>query len=354
MRKKLKEYWLNTTQQWFKLIDGSYGNFDKMFKEEDEQSKSSLNYILFNVLAAALCFGVVAFLINIALIFFTERGGVFGDFLGGVLNPIFTFLTLFGLITTIVIQRRELKLAREEYEKTADALEMQAIEGTFFNIINLHHKIADSIKLDIQEFKNGTDINHTIKLAVKAIKNPYLPQLASPVTTYEGREAFEGLLKYLTQELPSPDEIVEKYKHVQNKHNHIFGHYFRNLYQALKLIHSYDDKILPQERKRKYASILRAQLSTMELALLFINCLDGVSDDGKFKNLLIEYQMLEHLPIKEVDGGFALSGFNCSMATDEMFMQYKKHKNIEISIRKYFRGAFGENENVPYNLKVLP
>lgn len=57
--------------------------------------------------------------------------GTLGDFLGGILKPIFTFLTLFGLIATTVTQKQELRLARSEYEKTADALSIQAVEITF-------------------------------------------------------------------------------------------------------------------------------------------------------------------------------------------------------------------------------
>ncbi|EGR2759496.1 putative phage abortive infection protein [Vibrio parahaemolyticus] len=335
-------------EHWFRFVDKFFVYFDGMFKEEDDLSKKSLNYILFNVLVAALGFGVVAFSINVILILFTEKGGVFGDFLGGVLNPIFTFLTLFGLITTIVIQRRELKLARDEYEKTADALEMQAIEGTFFNILNLHHKIADSIKLDISVLSKQRQFESVLKIVASQVAS------ISAVTNnslFEGRESFEEVLKILTERTDSPEEVVERYKVIQTKNNHIFGHYFRNLYQALKLIDSYDDSVLPQQRKRKYASILRAQLSTMELALLFINCLDGVSDNGKFKNLIIEYQMLEHLPIQRVEGGYAFSGLNKCMANDEMFLQYKHQKKFGICLNKYFGGAFGENANVPYNLK---
>ncbi len=334
----------------YQLIECYFKKFDEIIKEDNELSRNSLNYKLFIILLCAILFGVLAFLVNIILMFFTDKGGVFGDFLGGVLNPIFTFLTLFGLVVTIVIQRRELKLAREEYEKTADALEMQAIEGTFFNIINLHNRIADSIQLDMDKIVSS---NKNVSKAYKFNLERNFP-VGSSEGKFYGRESFEAILNYLTSNNAKPNVIVEKYKVIQEKHNHIFGHYFRNLYQALKLIHSYSDSVLPQERKRKYASILRAQLSTMELTLLFINCLDGVSDKGEFKNLLIEYQMLEHLPVAQLEGGYGLSGLSFCIADDDMFLQYKQQKKLPIDLRKYFLGAFGENPNVPHNLKLLP
>ncbi|MFI8749603.1 putative phage abortive infection protein [Vreelandella lionensis] len=64
-------------------------------------------------------------------------------------------------------------------------------------------------------------------------------------------------------------KIRENYKFFQDSENHIVGHYFRGLYQILKFI-DYSD--LTKEEKESYSRILRAQLSTDELALLYFNC----------------------------------------------------------------------------------
>ncbi|GEP10257.1 hypothetical protein MGN01_21020 [Methylobacterium gnaphalii] len=42
------------------------------------------------------------------------RLGQVGDFFGGVLNPLLTFLTFIGVLATIFLQREELKETREE------------------------------------------------------------------------------------------------------------------------------------------------------------------------------------------------------------------------------------------------
>jgi hypothetical protein len=59
--------------------------------------------------------------------------GQFGDYIGGVLNPILSFLTLGALILTIVIQNRqllvssnELELSRKELELTREELHRSA------------------------------------------------------------------------------------------------------------------------------------------------------------------------------------------------------------------------------------
>jgi hypothetical protein len=160
--------------------------------------------------------------------------GTFGDFFGGVLNPIFTFLTFFGLIITIVIQRMELRLAREEYEKTAIALNTQAIENTFFNTLDLHHKIVESLKFDPKIFSEG---NHERMLKLAGVNLPVKP-------TYEGRNVFAAILLELRNNCEGMADLHSRYKFIQSEHNHILGHYFRNLYQALKAVDNYPSEML--------------------------------------------------------------------------------------------------------------
>ena len=76
--------------------------------------------------------------------------GQWGDFFGGILNPILTFLTFIGLIITIILQQIELKESREEFKRTADALyeqkkhmEIQSFENTFFKLVDLHNNIIE-------------------------------------------------------------------------------------------------------------------------------------------------------------------------------------------------------------------
>lgn len=345
---------------WFKnkfkglndYLDQKYPDFESMFIEQDgEKTKLSINKVLFKALSFAVLSAGLLLTINLVLITFTERGGVFGDFLGGVLNPILTFFTLFGLIATIVIQRQELRLARHEYEKTADALSTQAIETTFFNILDLHHKIVDNLKVDLEELSYRSEAERALKGITASIVYSQLGVSSSAKKNkVEGRAVFEEILAFLSIEARTPNDALDRYKNIQKHHNHILGHYFRNLYQALKIIDGYEENKLTREEKRKYSSILRAQLSTKELALLFFNCLEGVSDSGQFKNLLVEFQMLEHLPIQERKNGYSLAGSKVAIASEDMLFQYKEKIEIGVNLKKYYGGAFGTNGGVPYNL----
>jgi hypothetical protein len=51
--------------------------------------------------------------------------GTFGDYVGGTLNPIFSFLSFIGLLITIVLQRKELAATQEEFTLTRENAEIQ-------------------------------------------------------------------------------------------------------------------------------------------------------------------------------------------------------------------------------------
>ena len=90
------------------------------------------------------------------------RWGEFGDYLGGVLNPIFALIGLFVLLRTIHLQTRELALSTTELQKSAtalreqsDSLRRQNFERTFFEMVRLQHDIIRD--LDLGEKTSGRD-----------------------------------------------------------------------------------------------------------------------------------------------------------------------------------------------------
>ncbi|MCC0758685.1 MULTISPECIES: putative phage abortive infection protein [Bacillus] len=81
----------------------------------------------------------------------------------------------------------------------------------------------------------------------------------------------------------------EAYETLYKKRENVIGHYYRNLYRIVKLIQKnvFDSESQEQnnEEKRKYRGILRAQLSSFELLMLFYNI--SYSEKGKkFKELI--------------------------------------------------------------------
>lgn len=370
---------VNGLVDFFKFHKGNlYVSFVEVLSENNNKSENNLlSKTLFNLIIGAVGVVFLLFVIDVWMVKNHEGvAGIFGDFFGGVLNPILTFLTFLGLIVTIVVQRHDLRLSRIEYERTAEALTTQSVENTFFNTLELHNKISDNIKFDLSAFGGAAqrermsgfrkflhagiqdDEYDNLKTSAKASRD-FTQRLDTASSlpakvVYEGRAAFQEILNFLSRDSATPQQVVKRYMQIQEEHNHIVGHYFRNLYQVLKMIDRYDESVVSWESKKKYASILRAQLTTKELVLLFINCLDNVCDKGQFKNYLIKYKMLEHLNCREVKGlkgWFQLGGGTGVNVDRSMLLQYRQPKEFPVlDLDKVYGGAFGGNRGVPYNL----
>ena len=120
----------------------------------------------------------------------------------------------------------------------------------------------------------------------------------------------------------SPDEARQlRLKWINKKYEEFFviypllGRYFRNLYNVVKFV---DQSEFPKEfgAKKFYTNLIRAQLSSNELGLLFYNCL---SDRGaEFKKLVEKYALLKDMDFKVLIN--------------------EEHKNL------YDKSAYGESE----------
>lgn len=187
--------------------------------------------------------------------------GPFGDFFGGVTNPVIGAIGFIALTITIIMQTKQ-------NNETAK----QNFESSFYNLLNLQNNIIENL-----EFNESRARLSFTKFLTENSKVLY------PCATYSKNVKIKKSSAYIF------------YKNFNSENNDRFGHYFRNLYRILKMI---DDSKYAYETKKNLARVLRAQLSMDELTVLFLNCLPGICDEGEFASLLIEYQMLEHLSIQ--------------------------------------------------------
>ena len=70
--------------------------------------------------------------------FSNDKGdwGTFGDFVGGVLNPILTFITIVMLINSLKLQREaNEQLIKDERRQEKDVL-LKRFEDGFYNLIS--------------------------------------------------------------------------------------------------------------------------------------------------------------------------------------------------------------------------
>lgn len=335
--------------------------------------------------------------------------GPIGDFIGGTTVAFLTAASVVLLLATIIMQRKEIKIsqqsieelvkqteatvrqaeeARKETQLTNATMKKQQFETTFFNMINLHHRILGEIKIGdsigreaIKSFYTNIKLNYDIKIFKKysndlkkealigntdvldnLIKSIYIDYQLSryesefdehfvPITLPDGTDDFseyndfyqsleQGTNTYWNKEKKEHEEyfesnikgIIIEYKKIllsestnfrlliernisneyinkfsenfinnplkelkqeayemsyKEKENQV-GHYYRNLYRIVKLIQGENfgiDKEYNELEKSKYRGILRAQLSSYELLMIFYNV--AYSEKGKkFKEIL--------------------------------------------------------------------
>jgi uncharacterized membrane protein len=305
---------------------------------------------------AAFCVGgmiLIGFLLRYDFIAHQEANGsdptgkylgTLGDFFGGVLNPILTFFTLIALVLTVVMQRMQLRDTKVEVEENSRLARLQTFETTFFNLINLHTTTVQELRLARGQ------ITATI-FAVYKSGNPNARPTQSSDSKYSnditGRAVFSEVIHNLQLSLqnahPTP---VKAYSIIQKQHNHVLGKYFRNLYQILEFIDEFSGRYIADPQKpsaipgKRYADILRAQLSTDELILLFYNCVGKMVDDGEFREKVKKYELLEHMSLEYSDKRIRIANFNADISSEINEYFYYVDDRLESP------GAFGRNGSI--------
>lgn len=208
----------------------------------------------------------------------SERGA-YGDTYGTV-NALFTALAFVGVITTILLQRKELTLQRQELRLTreelagqkkqlqiqSDTFKQQRFENTFFELLRVHIDIVSALSKSDNWGKNERRGRECLASQKKILRGYILRSGERNVSDSIDR-AFEELY--------------------ENDPPHL-GHYFRQLYHIVNFVDKNEI-----EEKQRYADFVQAQLNNDELILLAYN---GLSKHGEsFKPLIEEYSLLENL-----------------------------------------------------------
>ena len=197
-----------------------------------------------------------------------DAWGQFGDYFGGLLNPIFGLLSFVALLLALVLQSRELHASMQELRASTDALESQhealkrqSFENTFFQMLR---RVGEIIG----------EMSHGNLAGRKALDLVY--------------QSLHGRLRNAVE---NGEDIGEAYENFYEDFGNQLGHYFRSLYHVFTLI---DRAALSYDEKAVYANIARAQLSDVELVLLFYNGITGEGAKG-FKPLIERYGLLKHV-----------------------------------------------------------
>lgn len=276
---------------------------------------------------------------------FNKFGSYFGGTFGTVLNScsvFFLLLALYYQVKQTRISTRELAQASEQMKRSADsqakaekALNQQALENTFFNLLNLHNEIIQSLEYTFQPQKQSRFSRNQEPVSVN------------------GRAVFPKIISSLAPNDAFATEVTNNYQKLQTEQNHILGHYFRNLYQIIKYIDEYPH--IEDSAKERYMKLLRGQLSSPELTLLYLNCIDLSVDGGEFRELVIKYSLLQALPFKNYGVNSAFDELRKSVANEPVTPGIKGAFDLYLDdLAKYIyfdkydhiaSSAFGDNRS---------
>lgn len=244
-----------------------------------------------------------------------EYMGQIGDFFGGVLNPLLSFMALIAVLFTIKMQSKELKEAKEEtrianriQDKQTTVFERQNFESVLFRLLDVHSRLAERLRtnhrhVEADRFKVVVDnvldlVNENEPIKTRTFNFGNFEDWQKLKTARE-RSNVEGLAKLLAAVKIS----------VTQENKILLSQYFRNMYQILKLIDNFkleiyeegSDKGKKSKRqlrmeyfqRRQYCNILRAQVSDDELKVLYLNCLTPTGFGLKY--YVEKYSLLKHM-----------------------------------------------------------
>ena len=255
----------------------------------------------------------IAYFKNLSITNDSATWGTFGDYLGGTLNPIISFLALIGLLYTIHQQAQEMQATREELEQAAEQqrrqseiFNLQQFESTFFSLLEQHNKIIETLVKNVDEINKYNQTHDSKDSFINEIYEKYSEIYQSNVCDNQIK-----INLYIANNIQQNLELKR---------------YFIVLFQILKLISlnlskdtygntnnkiSIEDYVADDEKSREkisnlyinpqekiYSNILRSFIPNEILKLIALNCLSLNSKTfNNFQGLLNRYNFLEHLQL---------------------------------------------------------
>lgn len=294
---------------------------------EDYTEKDVIRWLVWTsiiILFAGFTFSFFVFLseMNIIEWFFPyelSKVGAWGDTIGGILNPIFSFLALLGLLWTIRQQSKQLELSKDELEQSrielrgsreanemlVKAADQQNIENSFFQLFNFFTNMVENMQFTgrFGPARNGTFIGVKgfesfaggIFSAIKkdCSEVPAHEQYSGNPNNWSPNGWEEILNKYGSEKEAMRALILRHYNFQYEQHQAELGRYFRVLFNILRFL-SEKREVLPPSMVDTYIKLVRASLSNYELCLIFFNCLTKAGDDMKL--YVAEFELFDNLP----------------------------------------------------------
>lgn len=219
--------------------------------------------------------------------------GATGDFFGGLINPLVGLLTVVLIYKSIHIQRKELKETNDAFRNQNIVIFQQSFEQTFFAWLASYRELVASIPSGIAEVAYGRSALR--RIWEENFENSEFSHLVdcsvgyTEVTKYHDRSF--GFSPISQQKLL--EALLKRWEDVYGQNRHHLDSVFRTLYRLIKWIDGQPEVSLDNDKKWHYVSIVRAQLSEIELIFLLLN---GHTDRGQRMNKYVnDYALFDNL-----------------------------------------------------------
>jgi uncharacterized membrane protein len=242
-------------------------------------------------LRVALFVGAGGWLVLIGLYLYRFRGGlsqrpedwgIFGDYVGGVLNPILAFASFMVVLVSLYENRIQ----------AADERRARGMETVMSAFTGLLERVTEAVRDLRYERTRVTPVG--------------LAAASASVDEVRGREVFRYMFQHalkapfshdrVVRDSPNLERYVELMKELDAEWGHELGVYFRLLNHLFTFLDTAERNLAERTRLANFA---RAQLSPYELSLLFYNSLWG-EGRATFKPLAEKYGLFKHLHAEHV------------------------------------------------------
>jgi hypothetical protein len=176
----------------------------------------------------------------------SEGMGQFGDYFGGMLNPLFGLLSI--VILTITLRQQATRNQKQDFD------------NQFFSLLSLYDSVLNSI--DKHERNNQNETQHWRGRDCFVYLHRKIHKRKSEIKTTSLNAAYEAFMCDQGWEL---------------------GHYYRTVYHLFKhVMDGCTKNLISDEDSKKYYDLIRSQLSAHELALL------KLSSEGSYRSKWLE------------------------------------------------------------------
>jgi Putative phage abortive infection protein len=219
-----------------------------------------------------------------------EAWGQFGDYIGGLLNPLISLFTLIVAVSVWRLQKTELLETRNAVKEQGNTAEQQRREQRFFDLLNLYQETIKTVVVEGVSGKAALNIwpklshgaslcNNFVQFGFDEFNDALLRRPTTPAETQEALSTPGNSITY------TKVQVTESW----NGFSPLLDHYFRTIFRILYEL----SELLGVEHFR-YGKLFRAQLSRDELTLLAFNLLFD-AEGRKMRPLAEKYGLLKHL-----------------------------------------------------------